>query len=567
MGRRAGRVARRRGPGRLRLAAPGAACAVELQSAFADETAADPELPLAVGIGLDAGEAVPVGDGYRGAALNLAARLCAVAGAGEVLASESLVHLAGPGRGAGLSAARPATTLKGYDEPVAAVRVSAHAMARRQASVPAATGVGRAGPSAAAAAASSTRSCRSPAARRSCAGCAGTGDGRATVTAGRWSSRGRPGIGKTRLAGRAGHASPTTLGATVVYLPAAPRHGRRDRRRPHRRDGPVLVVIDDLDAAPAAMAPEVERSRAPSVGRPDACSSSRTAARPRRSSWRVAERLAPPEQRRTLGPLDADAVRAIVALYAGRATDEAAASATCSRESGGVPAAVHRVASQWARSDRRRAASRPRQTGPRAGRRGLRDAEAALIDDVADLELARERTRLYALDGRRRGRSAASARTICPYKGLAEFEAADADYYFGRERLIAELIARFVGGSFLGLVGDSGQRQVVGPAGRAAAGAGGRRPAGQRRLAAGADAARRAPARRARPSAGPRAARPRALPADDPAAALDAALATPRAGPAARGRRRPVRGGLQRHPRRRRAERLHRPADQRRARA
>ena len=51
------------------------------------ETIADPTLPLAVGIGLDAGEAVRVGDGYRGGALNLAARLCSLAGPGEVLAS------------------------------------------------------------------------------------------------------------------------------------------------------------------------------------------------------------------------------------------------------------------------------------------------------------------------------------------------------------------------------------------------------------------------------------------------------------------------------------------------
>ena len=40
--------------------------AVELQAAFADETAADPALPLGVGIGLDAGEAVPTGKGFAG---------------------------------------------------------------------------------------------------------------------------------------------------------------------------------------------------------------------------------------------------------------------------------------------------------------------------------------------------------------------------------------------------------------------------------------------------------------------------------------------------------------------
>jgi class 3 adenylate cyclase len=39
--------------------------AVELQDRFVDETLADPAIPLGVGIGLDAGEAVPVEGGYR----------------------------------------------------------------------------------------------------------------------------------------------------------------------------------------------------------------------------------------------------------------------------------------------------------------------------------------------------------------------------------------------------------------------------------------------------------------------------------------------------------------------
>src|SRR5918996_2813817 len=56
---------------------------------------------LGVGIGLDAGEAVPLGDGYRGRALNLAARLCARARAGEILVTSELVHLAGAVEGIG----------------------------------------------------------------------------------------------------------------------------------------------------------------------------------------------------------------------------------------------------------------------------------------------------------------------------------------------------------------------------------------------------------------------------------------------------------------------------------
>ena len=68
--------------------------ATDMQRQFADQIRADPELPLRVGIGIDAGEAVPVEDGYRGGALNLAARLCSIAKPGEVLVSEAIIHLA-----------------------------------------------------------------------------------------------------------------------------------------------------------------------------------------------------------------------------------------------------------------------------------------------------------------------------------------------------------------------------------------------------------------------------------------------------------------------------------------
>jgi DNA-binding NarL/FixJ family response regulator/class 3 adenylate cyclase len=69
--------------------------AVELQERLADATLSDESLALPVGIGLDAGEAVQTPEGYRGGALNLAARLCSIAAAGEVLASHEVIHLAG----------------------------------------------------------------------------------------------------------------------------------------------------------------------------------------------------------------------------------------------------------------------------------------------------------------------------------------------------------------------------------------------------------------------------------------------------------------------------------------
>jgi class 3 adenylate cyclase/ABC-type transport system substrate-binding protein len=79
-------------------------------------------LPRGVGIGLDAGEAVAIQGGYRGGSLNLAARLCSQAKAGEVLASEAVIHLAAKVDGLAYVAART-LKLKGYDHPVRAVDV------------------------------------------------------------------------------------------------------------------------------------------------------------------------------------------------------------------------------------------------------------------------------------------------------------------------------------------------------------------------------------------------------------------------------------------------------------
>ena len=96
--------------------------ALDLQERFAQETRDDPALPLPVGIGLDAGEAVPVEGGYRGGALNLAARLCAVAAAGEVLASREVAHLARTVEGVRY-VERGLVRLKGLDKPVEVHRV------------------------------------------------------------------------------------------------------------------------------------------------------------------------------------------------------------------------------------------------------------------------------------------------------------------------------------------------------------------------------------------------------------------------------------------------------------
>jgi YVTN family beta-propeller protein len=91
------------------------------QDRFLEETIADPSFPLPVGIGLDAGEAVPLEGGYRGGALNLAARLCGRAGPGEILASQGVVHLARKVEGVRY-VDRGDLRLKGLAEPVRVFR-------------------------------------------------------------------------------------------------------------------------------------------------------------------------------------------------------------------------------------------------------------------------------------------------------------------------------------------------------------------------------------------------------------------------------------------------------------
>jgi basic membrane lipoprotein Med (substrate-binding protein (PBP1-ABC) superfamily)/DNA-binding SARP family transcriptional activator len=112
--------------------------AVDLQTRFVEETLANPALPLAVGVGLDAGEPVRFESGYRGGALNRAARLCGLAGPGEVLASREVVHLAGSVPGVGF-VEKGELSLKGMTKAVDVIEVAS-------ATRPAAPQIARMGP-------------------------------------------------------------------------------------------------------------------------------------------------------------------------------------------------------------------------------------------------------------------------------------------------------------------------------------------------------------------------------------------------------------------------------------
>jgi WD40 repeat protein/DNA-binding SARP family transcriptional activator len=250
------------------------------------------------------------------------------------------------------------------------------------------------------------------------------------------------GMGKTRLAAAlAGDAHredaavlyATGTGAPEVALAAIARV--RDARRP------TLLVLDDADRSPAEVHDAVrELARALAAVPALVVATGQEAAalahlRPRDSV--------------TLEPLGAEAVRLIASLYAPAGRDVAPPVETLLATSRGVARRVHEAAGDWAR---REATRRVDATADRtaAGRSQVRALEAELTGNVVELRSAHERAGLLA------GDADTEPTLVCPYKGLATFDTDDAEYFFGREQLVAELVARLVGSPLLGVVGPSG---------------------------------------------------------------------------------------------------------------
>jgi len=120
---RAGRVVEIRGDEVLAVfesPREGIRAAIDLHAAL--EAAHDPELPLRAGVGIDVGEAVPLHGGFRGRAINMAARLCARARPGETLVTPELAHLAGSIEGLLFEDSGP-VRLKGLTRPVHLLQV------------------------------------------------------------------------------------------------------------------------------------------------------------------------------------------------------------------------------------------------------------------------------------------------------------------------------------------------------------------------------------------------------------------------------------------------------------
>jgi WD40 repeat protein len=247
------------------------------------------------------------------------------------------------------------------------------------------------------------------------------------------------GIGKSRLAAElAGEVH--RLGAAVLYANAS---GPAERAlvalgRAREATRPTLLVVDDADQAGAEVLAElVALARALASSPVLALASGRDADALARLG--AADALA-------LEPLDAQAVRAIAIRYAPGHVGVVVPVDWLFGASGGIPRRVHDAARQWAR---REAARRVGAVAERTatGRAELRSMESELAGDVVELQAADERG---ATDDE------SPTVVVCPFKGLASFDVVDAPYFFGRERLVAELVARLVGAPLLGVVGPSG---------------------------------------------------------------------------------------------------------------
>ena len=254
---------------------------------------------------------------------------------------------------------------------------------------------------------------------------------------------GPPGIGKTRLAAELA-AEVQQAGKEVLYAAGSgsPDAALAAIRATAEGDLPTLLVLDDADdASPAVLDAAVALTQ------------------PRDTPSLLLvlhqDKQGPPAfagavQKLVLHPLRVEAAGEIAELYA-PADGVAMPLETLMAESDGVPLRAHWAASAWAQAQ---AAEQLEAASDQAtvDQGGLRAARARVAGGVVDLQVARERTSLFVVAEPPNP----TEPEVCPFRGLAPFDSAHAGYFFGRERLVADLVARLVASTLIAVVGPSG---------------------------------------------------------------------------------------------------------------
>ncbi len=222
---------------------------------------------------------------------------------------------------------------------------------------------------------------------------------------------GPPGIGKSRLLGEFARRAHAAGARVTVAVPDGE----------HAGTSPVLAVLDDFNGTTMDV-----------IG-------------PTRAGVLVVAASQQPiggtTNARELGGLSADEVGLLLAHKIETVTLDL--SGAIHTETEGNPGQVHDVAR---RLREREAEERVQRALERVGT-ATQEARA-LRDAIAGGVLERERVTERAPE--------TVAPGVCPYKGLARYEAADAPFFHGRERLVATLVARIAVDRFVGVIGASG---------------------------------------------------------------------------------------------------------------
>jgi DNA-binding SARP family transcriptional activator/WD40 repeat protein len=240
---------------------------------------------------------------------------------------------------------------------------------------------------------------------------------------------GPAGIGKSRLVGEFARRV-NAQGAAVVYSHGAPRSDSEQAVS----DFPVLAVVEDLDAGRVGAADLLSGSPPADTGIL-VVATSRSA-----HDWD-----GPVKVRELAGLSVADVGVLLSSVFGAGGPVPATLAEAVHRETDGNPALVSEVARTLRDRD---VADRLERALERVGA-ATREARS-LRDQIANGVLRRGPPPVAV------AKVARSERAVCPYKGLARFEAADAPFFFGRERLVGALVSRLAVDRFVGVVGASG---------------------------------------------------------------------------------------------------------------